>query len=119
MKEREKVLHKTSRSSAFVQRTKCAGESDYGKAPNMTPGEKKVSFLNRYAIFKKVSVVDARRVSFMNVNTEVEDEQIERETKEGAREGDLMAKVLKPRKVKRKLNETKKVKKINNKESYA
>jgi len=49
-------------------------------------------------------VVDARRVAFANINTEVEDTQVEKETEEGVKEGELMTKsTLKPRKVNRKL----------------
>jgi hypothetical protein len=36
--------------------------SDYGSAPNMTSYEKKISFLNRYFVYKKVIEVNAEKV---------------------------------------------------------
>ena len=38
-------------------------KNDYGSAPNMTPNEKKISFLNRYLVFKKIRHVNAEKVS--------------------------------------------------------
>jgi len=48
-------------------RTNKYKESEYGDALNMSPNEKRISFLNRYFIFKKISNVDAEKVanSFM------------------------------------------------------
>lgn len=36
--------------------------NDYGDAPNMTASEKKISFLNRYFVFKKFRNVDTQKV---------------------------------------------------------
>lgn len=36
--------------------------SEYGEAPNMTISEKKISFLNRYFVFKKIRNVDVNKV---------------------------------------------------------
>jgi hypothetical protein len=38
-------------------------KEDYGDAMSMTPNEKKISFLNRYFVFKKISHVNAEKVS--------------------------------------------------------
>ena len=38
-------------------------KEDYGDAMRMTPNEKKISFLNRYFVFKKISHVNAEKVS--------------------------------------------------------
>ena len=52
-------------------------KSDVGKALNMSADEKKVSFLNKYFIFKKVRDVDARQVarilSGQSISQEVSD----------------------------------------------
>lgn len=44
-------------------KTKKLKKADVQSAPNMTPDEKKISFLNKYFIFKKVRDVDASEVS--------------------------------------------------------
>lgn len=49
-------------------------KNDVGKALLMSPNEKKISFLNKYFIFKKVRDVDARQVArILSGQTEVQD----------------------------------------------
>ena len=38
-------------------------KNDYGDAYKMTPNEKKISFLNRYFVYKKIETVNAEKVS--------------------------------------------------------
>jgi hypothetical protein len=40
----------------------------YGSALNMTPNEKKISFLNRYFVFKKISHVNAEKIALESVD---------------------------------------------------
>ena len=58
---------------------------EYGKAPNMTPSEKQISFYNRYFVYKKVRNVDAKKVSesLMGISSlQVEHEEEESEKAE-------------------------------------
>jgi hypothetical protein len=50
---------------------------EFGTAMNMTAGEKRISFLNKYFIYKKVREVDAKRVSMTLMNTTVQEEELE------------------------------------------
>jgi len=59
-------------------------KDDYGSAPNMTPNEKKISFLNRYFVFKKIGHVNAEKVSLELMD----DTWIEKKEKMGKREKD-------------------------------
>jgi hypothetical protein len=49
---------------------------EYGESANMTPGEKTISFLNRYFVYKKISNVDADKVS-QNLLGKTFDEELE------------------------------------------
>jgi len=40
----------------------------YGTALNMTPNEKKISFLNRYFVFKKISHVNAEKIAIESID---------------------------------------------------
>ena len=61
--------------------------SKYGQAPNMTAGERKISFLNRYFVFKKIRNVDADKVSRALLGqTFDEEEEMKEEAKEEAKE---------------------------------
>lgn len=40
----------------------------YGSALNMTPNEKKISFLNRYFVFKKISHVNAEKIALESID---------------------------------------------------
>jgi len=54
--------------------------NDYGKAMYMTPSEKRVSFLNRYFVYKKIRNVDTLKVELENIDET--DEQIGLDKKE-------------------------------------
>jgi hypothetical protein len=43
-------------------------ESDYGTASNMSPEEKRISFMNRYFVFKKMRNVNAEKVGKLLMN---------------------------------------------------
>ncbi len=49
-------------------------KSLYKEAPNMTAGERKISFLNRYFVYKKIRNVDADKVALQLMGTSVETE---------------------------------------------
>jgi hypothetical protein len=49
--------------------------SEYGMAPHMSSEEKRISFMNRYFVFKKVRSVDAKKVADMVARTALETEQ--------------------------------------------
>jgi hypothetical protein len=51
-------------------------ESEYGVALKMTAGERKISFLNRYFIYKKVRNVDAEAVAIGLLNVSKEEEKM-------------------------------------------
>jgi hypothetical protein len=76
--------------------------NDYGDAPNMSLNEKKISFLNRYFVYKKVRTVNPDKVEI-----DLDDYQEEKEEKEEKE---------KEEKVKEKEEESKpKIKKLNKK----
>ena len=52
----------------------------YGQAHNMNANEKKISFLNKYFVFKKVRQVDAKAVFTELINKTAEDEAIDIES---------------------------------------
>jgi hypothetical protein len=64
--------------------------ADYKKAPYMSPEEKRVSFLNRYFVFKKVRNVDVQKMSDVIKNQrkidDKRDEEIVEELKEAVEE---------------------------------
>jgi hypothetical protein len=90
-------------------------KNEYGEAINMTAGEKKISFLNRWMIFKKVRDVDAASVArnLMGMSY-AEHSSIKKEEKElakaeekGEKEGETTRKtVFIPRKMKRRIKLT-------------
>ena len=43
-------------------------EADYGTASNMSPEEKRISFMNRYFVFKKMRNVNAEKVGNLLMN---------------------------------------------------
>ena len=53
--------------------------NDYGDASNMSLNEKKISFLNRYFVYKKVRTVNPDKVEI-----DLDDYQEEKEEKEGS-----------------------------------
>lgn len=80
----------------------------YGDALNMTPNERRISFLNRYFVFKKVRDVDAQNVSQKLMGLTAKEVAIEKQDSE---EAQLIAEkqvaeektVVQPRKLKRKV----------------
>lgn len=48
---------------------------DYGTAPYMSSEERRISFMNRYFVFKKVRSVDAKKMSDMILKNDLETEQ--------------------------------------------
>lgn len=56
--------------------------SDYGNAMNMTSGEKRISFLNRYFVYKKIRNVDAETIYDTLLDTTKQNEKLlEKESK--------------------------------------
>ena len=53
----------------------------YGAASSMTPAEKKVSFLNRYFVYKKVRSVDAEQVMYGLLGNSMTDQARKQEQK--------------------------------------
>ena len=82
-------------------------KNEYGLAMDMTANEKTISFLNRFAIYKKVRTVDAEKVSLTLMNKTVEEEEEEmKESKEVEKiveEETLKIKPKKSTKLKKKL----------------
>ena len=82
-------------------------ESDYGTAANMSTEEKRISFMNRYFVFKKMRNVNAEKVGKLLMNkgsTDVEmsenPEEEQKERKEKEKEVENKQKEIKIRKVK-------------------
>ena len=50
--------------------------NNYGSAIKMTAGERKISFLNRYFVFKKIRNVDTTSVFLQNTDKSLEEEQL-------------------------------------------
>ena len=80
----------------------------YGDAINMTANERRISFLNRYFVFKKVRDVDAHNVSQKLLGMTPKEEQINKqdsvEAQEAAKvEVEEQKQIIKPRKLKRKV----------------
>jgi len=83
-------------------------KAQYGEAMNMTPNERRISFLNRYFVFKKVRDVDAHNVSqkLLGITPKQEEENKEENIKsqEAVKEElEEQRQVIKPRKLKRKV----------------
>ena len=81
--------------------------NEYGDAANMSAGERKISFLNRYFIYKKVRNVDAEKITLDLLGTsQIEQQQQELDTNVAVDEVKIAVeeeKVKKPKKIKRKL----------------
>ena len=56
-----------------IRRNKRAA-NEYGSAPRMTASERKISFLNRYFVYKKVRNVDAEKVAVNLLGTSLDEE---------------------------------------------
>ena len=78
-------------SSLFKELTTAPKLSKYGRARDMTENEKQISFLNRYAVYKKARDVDAKAAEArLTQATQLESAQSENESAgsgTGAREG--------------------------------
>jgi hypothetical protein len=61
-------------------------EAEFKEAPNMTAGERQISFLNRYFIYKKVRKVDTENVFFGLTNTTAVEEKTNKEETKRAQE---------------------------------
>ena len=80
--------------------------NEYGDAAKMSPGEKKISFLNRYFIYKKVRNVDADTITLNLLGTSIAEEEVEM-----IGENEAVAEIVnvvtepakKPKKIKKKL----------------
>ena len=72
-------------SSLYSQLEKEKNTKFYGKALNMSPNEKKISFLNRYMIFKKVRNVDGQNIMKMAMKNY---EMVETEPKDNSQPKD-------------------------------
>ena len=64
---------------------------DLGDAVNMTPGERQISFLNRYFIYKKVRKVDTENVFLGLTKKTIEEDRAEADVTKHAKEEVLMA----------------------------
>lgn len=60
--------------------------SEYGDAPNMTISEKKISFLNRYFVFKKIRNVDVNKVELEldEYNNDIDNVKLNKKDSQGA-----------------------------------
>jgi len=78
----------------------------YGSALNMTPNEKKISFLNRYFVFKKISHVNAEKIALESIDeTLVERRKVKKsELEKSAKESYKPAKTLEKSKKAKPLN---------------
>jgi hypothetical protein len=49
---------------------------EYGMAAHMSPEEKRISFMNRYFVFKKVRSVDAKKMADIIAKKDIETEEV-------------------------------------------
>jgi len=81
-------------------------KNEYGDALEMTPNEKKISFLNRYFAFKKISHVNAEKVAMELIDDTVAERKVSRTP---------LATAKKPAKKSEKTLENKKARPLNKK----
>uniref|UniRef100_A0A6C0D8H3 mRNA (guanine-N(7))-methyltransferase n=1 Tax=viral metagenome TaxID=1070528 RepID=A0A6C0D8H3_9ZZZZ len=84
----------------------------YGSAINMTPNEKKISFLNRYFAFKKISHVNAEKVALESIDETFEEK---RESKKEKTDTKIVKKTKTTEKEKTKKTNSKKARPLNKK----
>jgi hypothetical protein len=53
-------------------------KNEYGNALNMSPNDKKISFLNRYFVFKKISHVNAEKIALESIDELLEESRLKR-----------------------------------------
>ena len=83
-----------------IKRNKYAA-NEYNEAPNMNAFEKKISFLNRYFVYKKIRNVNATKVELENLDeTEEEIKYEKKETKKAVKTAKKTVKEEKPKIVK-------------------
>ena len=82
-------------------------KNEYGEAPNMSAGEREISFLNRYFVYKKVRSVNAESVAnailSRSVDEDMNEEDQTRKAQEAARLALMAETKTTVRKTKRKL----------------
>jgi hypothetical protein len=83
----------------------------YGSALNMTPNEKKISFLNRYFVFKKISHVNAEKIALESID----DSLIERKKVKKMESEKVAETYKKDKKPEKTLEKSKKAKPLNKK----
>jgi hypothetical protein len=83
-------------------------KNEYGDALEMTPNEKKISFLNRYFAFKKISHVNAEKVAMELIDDTVTERKVSRASV-------IPTQVKKPAKKSEKTLERKKARPLNKK----
>ena len=89
-----------------IRRNKRAA-NEYGAAPQMTASERKISFLNRYFVYKKVRNVDAEKVAVNLLGTTL-DEELDAEDESKRAQETVLSVIAEdtpkpPRKMKKKL----------------
>lgn len=82
---------------------------DYGTAMYMSAEEKRISFMNRYFVFKKIRSVDAKKMSDMILKNNLETEQTVNEIlgKDDEDNSDTKEETLPPKPVARKMKKSK------------
>jgi hypothetical protein len=83
-------------------------KNEYGDALEMSPNEKKISFLNRYFAFKKISHVNAEKVAIELIDDTVTERKVSRASV-------IPTQVKKPAKKSEKILERKKARPLNKK----
>ena len=80
-------------------------KNEYGMAMDMSAGEKRISFLNRWMIFKKVRDVDAASVArnLMGMSLAEETSIVEQEAKTSEAVAEVAAPGFVPRKLKKRI----------------
>lgn len=77
-------------------------QNEFGKSTLMTSSDKKISFLNRYFVFKKVREVNTEKVQLeMSEYNEFDIEQNKKDTKTAVKVAKKVEKTSKPKKAKR------------------
>ena len=77
--------------------------SEYGMATHMSSEEKRISFMNRYFVFKKVRSVDLKKVADMVARTVLETEKTVEDLMTASEQSETVIKPTTARKAKRKV----------------